>query len=84
MHDDIPEFLIIPQAERNAAWLANPPKPMQHTPTQTETERLYYQSIAREKAAKRALDQQRFALLRERASAEAAERAAVQARIKKA
>lgn len=85
-YPDLPDFLRITQAERNAAWVANPPKPLPKGfggRVRTETERLYYASIVRDKAKKRAEDEQRFRELRAKAAAEQAGLATVAAAVKK-
>jgi hypothetical protein len=80
---DIPEFLLIPQEQRNAYWKQHPPKPMPKFGRQlTETEILYNESIEADKARKRAADEVRFAELRARKAAEKAERDAIKQAIK--
>jgi hypothetical protein len=82
MFDDdafhIPDFLLLTAEQRRAAWERNPPKAM---PTfgraATETERLYRESIAHEKAIRRALDEPRFAAMRAKAAADKADRESV-------
>jgi hypothetical protein len=73
----IPRFLRIPQAQRNAAWVRNPPKPMPEFYERNATQIAYRQSIEDEKTIKRVLDEQRFRIMRERANAEKAERDAI-------
>jgi len=85
---DIPDFLRIPAEERRAAWERNPPTtsartgPVAHE--RTETERLYYASIAYEKALKNELDRPRFAAMREKARLEKEEVEAVRERARRA
>jgi hypothetical protein len=62
---DIPEFLCIPQQQRNAYWKQHPPKPMPKFGRElSETEVRYQQSIEDDKARKRAADEVRFIEMR--------------------
>jgi len=79
---NVPEFLKISAGRRKQAWLEfdarHPSKPV---PTfgreMSETERPYRASIEREKAARRAVDEVRFQVMRAKAATEKAEREAV-------
>jgi hypothetical protein len=57
----IPRFLRIPQAQRNAAWVRNPPKPMPEFYERNATQIAYYRSIEDDKAKQRAKDEVRWA-----------------------
>lgn len=78
----IPRFLRIPQAQRNAAWVRNPPKPMPEFYERNATQIAYYQSIEDDKAKQRAKDEIRWAALKAKRAAEKAELAAVAAAVK--
>jgi len=86
---DIPEFLrVTPEraAARRQAWIDNPPKAMPAFAghQSNETQRLYRESIERDKARKRELDRPRFEAMRAKAAAEKAELDAVKAAAAKA
>lgn len=73
---DIPSFLRLTAEQRRQGWLDHPP----YVPTArplTEAERERKADDMRKQALKRALDEQRWAALREKANADKAERAAV-------
>lgn len=80
---DIPEFLKICAERRKQAWREfDARRPSKPTPTigreLSETERAYWASIEREKAARRAADEVRFKVMRAKAAAEKVERRAVE------
>lgn len=80
---DVPDFLKLTAADRRRAWDRHPPKPMPAFGREmTSTEVAYCASIERDKAARRALDEIRFQTLRAKASAEKAERQAVEQAIR--
>jgi hypothetical protein len=80
----IPRFLRIPQAQRNAAWVRNPPRPMPEFYERNATQIAYAESIAADKRKQRAKDEVRWAALKARKAAEKAELAAAKAAIQAA
>lgn len=79
----IPRFLRIPQAQRNAAWVRNPPRPMPEFYERNATQIAYRESIERDKAIQRAKDEVRWAMLKARRAAEQAELALVAVAVKR-
>ena len=86
MTDDlaIPEFLRLSKEARAEAWIRKPPRPMPSFGREmTETERAYRASIEHDKARQRAINEQRWAELRERQQEEKAARAQVALAVKR-
>lgn len=79
----IPRFLRLTQEERNAAWVRNPPRPMPEFYERNATQLAYLESIERDKAAQRAKDEVRWAILKARKAAEKAELALVAVAVKR-
>ena len=80
--DWAPACCKISQAERRAAWVRNPPKPMPEFYERNATQIAYYQSIEDDKAKQRLKDEARWAILKAKRAAEKAELAEVAAAVK--